>query len=239
MSTHILLVEDDSALRETLVDAMSSAGYEVTSCMSIMDARRQIATAIAKRLVKQQTTFDIVLLDLNLPDGRGEILIPQLRDGLASSVLVISATHEEGKKIQLLDQGADDYLLKPFSPAELLARLRVVERHRRLLGMAAEQVYEKDGLKIEIHKEKVSLDGKEIKLTRKEMLLLGLLARRPGRVCTHRQLLNEVWGADFLEHTHYLRIYMAQLRAKLERNPADPQMLLTEPGVGYRLKQVD
>jgi two-component system KDP operon response regulator KdpE len=237
MSARILLVEDDPDLRRTLSDALDAAGYQVTTSASLEDARREVAIAIAKRLGKQQHSFDIVLLDLNLPDGRGETLLRQLRDGLATSVLVISATHEEGRKIQLLDEGADDYLVKPFSMAELLARLRVTERHRRQLGMPAELVYENNGLKIDLQSQTVSRDGQLLHLTRKEMLLLGLLARQPGRVYTHHQLLNEAWGAEFVEHTHYLRIYMAQLRTKIERNPADPAILLTETGVGYRLKQ--
>ena len=239
MSVRILLIEDDPDLRRTLCDALQAAAYTVTSSVSLTDARRQIATAIAKRLGRQQISFDIVLLDLDLPDGRGETLLPQLRDGLASSVLVISATHEEGKKIQLLDEGADDYLVKPFSPAELLARLRVAERHRRQLGMPTELIYENDGLKIDLQNQTLTRDGQPLKLTRKEILLIGLLARQPGRVCTHRQLLNEAWGAEFVEHTHYLRIYMAQLRAKIERNPADPSIILTETGIGYQLKQPD
>ena len=237
MNARILLVEDDPDLRRTLSDALDAAGYYVTTSASLEDARREVAIAIAKRLGKQQHSFDIVLLDLNLPDGRGETLLRQLRDGLATSVLVISATHEEGRKIQLLDEGADDYLVKPFSMAELLARLRVTERHRRQLGMPAELVYENNGLKIDLQAQTVSRDGQLLRLTRKEMLLLELLARQPGRVCTHHQLLNEAWGAEFVEHTHYLRVYMAQLRAKIERNPADPSILLTETGIGYRLKQ--
>jgi two-component system KDP operon response regulator KdpE len=150
-------------------------------------------------------------------------------------VLVISARQAEGQKVRLLDAGADDYLVKPFGIAELLARLRVALRHRGTTLRPAITLYRRGEIDIDLAVPRVSRAGLPVHLTPTELRLLAALVRGAGRVLTHRQLLADVWGAEFVDHTHYLRLYMAQLRAKLEAEPAEPQLLLTEAGVGYRL----
>jgi two-component system KDP operon response regulator KdpE len=150
-------------------------------------------------------------------------------------VILISARHGESQKIALLDAGADDYLVKPFSVGELLARMRVALRHRGTALQAAVTRYSHGPLEVDLAAHRVSLAGTLVHLTPTEFKLLARLVRSAGQVVTHRQLLGDVWGADFTEHTPYLRLYMGQLRAKLETDSADPQRLLTEPGVGYRL----
>ena len=152
-------------------------------------------------------------------------------------MLVISARHGDGQKIRLLDAGADDYLVKPFSVGELLARMRVALRHRGTSAAARRsRSYEHDGLRVDLAaRNGAALTAQPVHLTPTEFKLLARLVRSAGQVVTHRQLLTDVWGAEYVEHTHYLRLYMAQLRAKLEADPAEPQLLLTEPGVGYRL----
>jgi two-component system, OmpR family, KDP operon response regulator KdpE len=147
----------------------------------------------------------------------------------------VSARHGDDHKVRLLDAGADDYLVKPFSLAELLARMRVALRHRGRLLRPAVRLYARDGLEVDLEARRVRRDGQPVHLTPTEYALLARLVRSAGQVVTHRTLLADVWGAAFTEHTHYLRLYMGQLRAKLEADAADPRLLLTEPGVGYRL----
>jgi two-component system KDP operon response regulator KdpE len=181
--------------------------------------------------------MDLVVLDLGLPDGDGEALLAALRRRHAIPVLVVSARQAEGQKIRLLDAGADDYLVKPFSIGELLARMRVALRHRGTTLRAALTRYRRGGVAIDLARQQVRRDDGAVHLTPTEFKLLARLVRSAGQVVTHRQLLADVWGADFVEHTHYLRLYMGQLRAKLEADPAEPALLLTEPGVGYRLAE--
>jgi two-component system KDP operon response regulator KdpE len=175
------------------------------------------------------------VLDLGLPDGDGIELVHEVRKRHSLPILVVSARHQESQKIQLLDAGADDYLTKPFSVGELLARIRVALRHRGSTISPALTLHELDGLRIDLNLRLVQLDGVPLHLTPTEFKLLARLVRNAGRVVTHRQLLTDVWGPEFSEHTHYLRLYMGQLRAKIERDPAEPRHLLTEAGVGYRL----
>jgi two-component system KDP operon response regulator KdpE len=181
---------------------------------------------------------DILVLDLGLPDGDGAALVHEVRQQHTLPILVVSARHQEAQKIQLLDTGADDYLTKPFSVAELLARIRVALRHRGTTLAAAVTLHELDDLRIDLAQHLVQCRGQTLHLTPTEFNLLARLVRSAGRVVTHRQLLSDVWGAEFTEHTHYLRLYMAQLRAKIELDPAEPRHLLTETGVGYRLAVV-
>ena len=225
MSLKVLLVEDDRELRGTLRESLQVEGYEVAAAASLADAHALLAN----------TEVDIVLLDLGLPDGDGETLLAALRRGRSTPVIVISARETDDPKIRLLDAGADDFLVKPFSLGELLARMRVALRHRGQAMQAAITHYTKNGLHIDLRAHRVSLADEDVHLTPTEFKLLARLVRIAGQVVTHRQLLADVWGAEFTEHTHYLRLYMGQLRAKLEADPADPQRLLTEPGVGYRL----
>ncbi len=227
MSLTVLLVEDDRELRRTLHEALVVEGYGVHAAASLADARALLTHAPAG--------IDIVLLDLGLPDGDGEDFLAALRRERATPVIVISARQAEGPKLRLLDAGADDYLVKPFSLSELLARMRVALRHRGTMLKAAVMHYAHGGLMVDLQARRVLRDGAAVHLTPTEFALLARLVRNAGQVVTHRQLLADVWGPECTDHTHYLRLYMAQLRAKLELHPADPQLLLTEPGVGYRL----
>lgn len=231
MSLGVLLVEDDRELRATLRDALQVEGYRVVASASLADAQAVIATAVADR------GLDIVLLDLGLPDGDGESLLADLRREHSTPVIVISARPGEDHKVRLLDEGADDYLVKPFSLAELLARMRVAFRHRGTTVRPVILRYGRADLVVELETRRVLREGAEVHLTPTEYRLLARLVRQAGQVVTHRQLLVDVWGPEYTEHTHYLRLYMAQLRAKLETEPADPRLLLTEPGVGYRLAE--
>ncbi len=231
MSLTVLLVEDDRELRATLREALVVEGYRVHAAASLVDARTLVAHA------RDSGSIDIVLLDLGLPDGDGESLLAALRRERGTPVIVISARHGEDPKIRLLDAGADDYLVKPFSLGELLARMRVALRHRGTMLKAAVTRYEHAGINVDLESRRVLSHEAEVHLTPTEFKLLARLVRSAGQVVTHRQLLHDVWGPEYTEHTHYLRLYMGQLRAKLEAEPADPQLLLTEPGVGYRLAE--
>jgi len=230
MSIHVLLVEDDRELRATLRDALLLEGYKLITAASLSEG-----IAIATNARSAGNKLDLFLLDLGLPDGDGETLLAQLRKQLNTPVIVISAREQEGQKIRLLDLGADDYLVKPFGIGELLARMRVALRHKGVPVSASITQYNKAGVVIDLAAHSVTRNGEQVHLTPTEFNLLARLVRSAGRVVTHRQLLNDVWGAEFIDHTHYLRLYMAQLRAKLEVDSADPILLLTEPGVGYRL----
>jgi two-component system KDP operon response regulator KdpE len=225
VSLKVLVVEDDREIRALLQSSLAVEGFEVRTAVSLSEA---------SALLRHQLP-DIVLLDLGLPDGDGVQLVRELRRQHSTPVIVVSARHQEEQKIKLLDAGADDYLGKPFSVAELLARMRVALRHRGTTLAAAVTLHELDGLRVDLGTRGVTLDGVALHLTPTEFKLLARLVRSAGRVVTHRQLLTDVWGAEYTEHTHYLRLYMAQLRAKIERDPAEPRHLLTETGVGYRL----
>ena len=227
----VLLIEDDRELRATLREALEVEGYRILAAASAADARALMAHA------GRASGIDLVLLDLSLPDGTGDTLLAEIRRDSATPVIVVTAQQDEDPKIRLLDAGADDYLVKPFSLGELLARMRVALRHRGTVVEAAVTRYEHDGLRVDLDARRVQLDGTDVHLTPTEYRLLARLVRNAGRVVTHRQLLADVWGPEYVEHTHYLRLYMAQLRAKLEDDPADPRRLLTETGVGYRLAE--
>ena len=229
MSERILLVEDDRELRSILREALSVEGYAVQAAASLADARALLQHA------ERGTAPDLVLLDLGLPDGDGEPFLNELRRQSTAPVIVISAREAEGQKIRLLDGGADDYLVKPFGIGELLARMRVALRHRGRHSQPAVLSYRQGGLDIDLASRRVRRDGHEVHLTPTEFKLLARLVRQAGQVVTHRQLLADVWGAEHTEQTHYLRLYMGQLRAKLEDDSAEPRHLLTEPGVGYRM----
>lgn len=233
MSRRILLVEDDRVLRQSLRDALAIEGYRVQVAASLADARAQLMHC------PPGAGIDLVLLDLGLPDGDGQSLLAELRSSGSTPVLVISARQAEGQKIRLLDEGADDYLVKPFGMGELLARMRVALRHRGHFSEPALLHYRHGPLEVDLKARRVRLAQVEVHVTPTEYDLLARLVRQAGQVVTHRQLLADVWGPAHTEQTHYLRLYMGQLRAKLELNSADPQHLLTEPGVGYRLAEPD
>ena len=225
MSLRILVVEDDRDLRELMRASLSVEGFEVQTAVSLSEAAA---------LVRNDPP-DVILLDLGLPDGDGAELVQEVRRRHSLPILVVSARHQEAQKIKLLDAGADDYLTKPFSVSELLARIRVALRHRGTALAAAVTVHELDGLRVDLTLHTAQLHGEALHLTPTEFKLLARLVRSAGRVVTHRQLLADVWGPEYTEHVHYLRLYMAQLRAKIEQEPAEPRHLLTETGVGYRL----
>jgi len=229
VSLRVLLVEDDADLRATLRGALQVEGHDVLTAASLSEGLALLANG----------HFDVVLLDLGLPDGDGETLLALLRRNRNWPVLVISARDAVEHKIRLLDAGADDYLIKPFSVAELLARMRVAVRHRGTTVQPALTRYARHGVQVDLATQQVQRDDERVHLTPTEFKLLAALVRQAGQVVTHRRLLTTVWGAEHVGHTHYLRLYMAQLRAKLEQDPADPQLLLTEPGVGYRLLALD
>ena len=231
MSFGVLLIEDDRELRATLAQALAVEGYRVLAAASLADANALWTHA------PTDAGIDLILLDLGLPDGDGAEFLHRLRAQRNTPVIVISARHNDGEKVQLLDSGADDYLVKPFSISELLARMRVTLRHRGQTVQAAMTQYSMGDIQVNLVTRQVTKAGKAVHLTPTEYNLLARLVRSAGRVVTHRQLLNDVWGPEFTEHTHYLRLYMAQLRAKLERDCAEPLCLLTEPGIGYRLAE--
>jgi two-component system KDP operon response regulator KdpE len=225
MTLRILVVEDDREIRAMMQSSLSVEGFEVQTAVSLSEASALLRHALP----------DVMVLDLGLPDGDGVALVHEVRKHHSLPILIVSARHQEAQKIQLLDAGADDYLTKPFSVSELLARIRVALRHRGTALAAAVTVHELDDLRIDLAFRRVQSRGETPHLTPTEYKLLARLVRSAGRVVTHRQLLADVWGPEFTEHTHYLRLYMGQLRAKIERDPAEPRHLLTETGVGYRL----
>lgn len=225
----VLLIEDDAALRATLREALQLEGYRVWAAASLADARALWAHN------HRDPGIALVLLDLGLPDGEGADFLPHLRGPGGPAVIVLSARQGEDDKIRLLDTGADDYLVKPFGVGELLARLRAALRRRGRVVDAAITHYVHGGLQIDVAAHRVLRDAAPVHLTPTEFRLLARLVRSTGRVVTHRQLLADVWGAEHTEQTQYLRLYMGQLRAKLEADPAQPLFLLTEPGLGYRL----
>jgi two-component system KDP operon response regulator KdpE len=233
MILRVLLVEDDRDLRATLREALQVEGYEVLTAASLSEGLALIAHG--PPAAPAGAAIDVVVLDLGLPDGDGERVLERLRHTRSWPVLVISARDATEHKIRLLDAGADDYLTKPFSVAELLARIRVAVRHRGTALRPAVTRYRRGVIAVDLAAQAVQRNGAALHLTPTEFKLLSCLVRQAGQVVTHRRLLAAVWGAEYVEHTHYLRLYMAQLRAKLEADPADPELLLTEPGVGYRL----
>ena len=222
----VLVIEDDPQIRRFLRATLGTHGYRLLE-----------ATAGESGLVEAATRQpDIVILDLGLPDIDGLEVIRRLRDWTTLPIIVLSARGQERDKIAALDAGADDYVSKPFGVGELLARMRAALRHAtRSPDDAGESTFSLGELHVDLPKRQVSIAGNQVHLTPIEYRLLTTLIRHAGKVLTHRQLLLEVWGPPYADQTHYLRVYMAQLRRKLEADPARPRYLLTEPGVGYRL----
>jgi len=223
----VLLVEDDPQIRRFIRATLPSHGLRLLEATTAKEALAQAVTR----------TPDVVLLDLGLPDADGVEVIQRLREWSAIPIIVISARGLERDKVTALDAGADDYLTKPFGVEELLARLRVALRHRAAGDSGAPAVFKSGGLNVDLAGHLVRLDGQEVRLTPIEFKLLAVLVRHAGKVVTHRQLLTEVWGPGASTNTHYLRVQMHGLRHKLEAVPARPRLLLTEPGVGYRLRE--
>jgi len=223
----ILLIEDERQMRRFLRVTLQSEKYTVLEAETAADGLSQAATR----------NPDIVLLDLGLPDMDGLEVIEKLREWTAVPVIIISAREQEGDKIKALDGGADDYLTKPFCSGELLARIRVALRHAAPKQQGQEDaVFIAEDLRIDFLKRQVFIGTREIHLTPIEYRLLTVLVRNAGRVMTHRQILKEVWGPPYVEQTHYLRVFMNQLRKKIETDSTRPRFLLNEPGIGYRFK---
>ncbi len=220
----VLVVQDEDPVRRFLRAALENHGYRLVEATSVLEAE-QLAPLHRP---------DVLLLDLGLPDGDGIDLTRRLRGWTRTPIIVLSARGREEDKVDALDAGADDYLTKPFSVNELLARLRVALRHAAT-GAEGEPVFEVGPLRVDLARREVTVDGREVRLTPTEFKLLSLLARHAGKVLTHKHILREVWGPEATE-PHYVRVQMAELRKKLEAEPARPRLLITEPGVGYRLR---
>lgn len=223
-STTIVLIEDEFSVRRLLQTSLEARGYQVATAATGQDG----ITAAAR--VHPQ----VILLDLGLPDMDGVAVIQRLREWATTSIVVLSARHEEQEKVAALDAGADDYLTKPFSTEELLARIRVAQRHHAYRAADAPLV-QTGALRIDLVARRVQVDGVETHLTPTEYQLLRLLAVNRGRVLTHGAILRAVWGPGYHQDTQLLRGFIAQLRQKIEPDPRHPFYILTEPGIGYRL----
>lgn len=224
--SRILVVDDEPQIQRFLKPSLTAAGYEVVEAATGAEALKAVATQAP----------DLVILDLGLPDMDGKEVIASLRGWSDIPIVILSARDRESEKIAALDLGADDYVEKPFGIGELTARIRTALRNRGRRD-AIPTVMEVDGLTIDPIKRLVSRDGETVHLTPKEYDLLLLLARHAGRVVTHRTLLTSVWGPAHGDDLHYLRVFIGQLRQKIERDPTQPRIVRTEPGVGYRMAE--
>jgi two-component system, OmpR family, KDP operon response regulator KdpE len=225
-NTRVLIVDDEAAILKFLRPALEANGYDIEVATTVADAKRQIASKAP----------DIVVLDLGLPDGDGKDVIKSVREWSDVPIIVLSARDREVEKIDALDLGADDYVNKPFNVGELLARMRTATRHR-MQRHEENAVLVVADLEIDSVRHRVLREGNEIKLTPKEFELLSFLARHAGKVLTHRQILTAVWGPAHAADTQYLRVYVGQLRQKIEASFDDPQIIVTEPGIGYRISE--
>ena len=224
--TRVLVVDDEAAILRFLKPALEANNYEMTSAGTMAGGIKGIAAEAP----------DIVLLDLGLPDGDGKDVIKRAREWSDVPIIVLSARERESEKIEALDLGADDYVNKPFDVGELLARMRAALRHR-MQRKSEIPVLRVGDLEIDSLRRRATRAGAELKLTPKEFELLAFLAKHAGRVVTHKQILTAVWGPAHTEDTQYLRVYVAQLRQKIEERPDDPRIILTEPGIGYRVSE--
>lgn len=219
----VLVVDDEPQIRRLLAITLEAEGYRTLPALTGQEAL----------VLAAQHRPALIVLDLGLPDLSGQEVLRRLREWSRTPVVILSVQDDESGKVAALDGGADDYVTKPFNTAELLARLRVALRHASRPDEAA--VFQSGGLVVDLAARRVSAGGREVKLTVTEYSLLRLLVRHAGKVLTHRQILREVWGPGHEDHTHYLRVYIAHLREKLEPDASRPQLITTEPGVGYRL----
>ncbi len=218
-----LIIDDEVQIRRLLRITLEANGYKVFEGTTGQEGINEAA----------QRRPDIIVLDLGLPDMDGLEVLRRLREWSKVPVLVLSVRDREEDKIAALDNGADDYVTKPFSTGELLARLRVAQRHAQPANQ--ETIYRTGELEVDLTSRVVKLQGKEVRLTATEYSLLRLFVQHAGKVLTHRQILKEVWGPTYVEQTHYLRVYLGHLRDKLEKDPTKPELFVTEPGIGYRL----
>ena len=221
----ILVVDDEAQIRKFLRISLGASGHQVI----------EAETAEAGIALAKAEPVDLVILDLGLPDMDGQEAITAIRDFSQVPIIVLSVRSTEVDKVEALDRGADDYVVKPFGIGELLARLRAALRQAPAPGKAAQEVLKIGGLQMDFGRRVISRDAQEIRLSKREYDLLRFLAASPDHVVTHKEILTAVWGPAHTEDTVYLRVYVNQLRQKLEPDPADPRIILTEPGVGYRL----
>jgi two-component system KDP operon response regulator KdpE len=223
----ILVIEDEPPLKKFLRITLESQNYKVIEATQAAEGIQQAANQ----------TPDLIILDLGLPDADGVEVTRRVREWSAIPIIVVSARGKEQDKVIALDAGADDYLTKPFGVGELLARVRVALRHLAAVKPGtSDPVFELGSLKVNLAHRLVTVDERDVHLTPNEFKLLSILVKNAGKVLTHRQLLNDVWGPGSGNETHYVRVYMNQLRQKLEADPTRPKYLMTEPGVGYRLR---
>lgn len=220
---NVLLIEDDKSISGFITTSLEGNGYRVTGALNGKEGLSLAASLCP----------DIVLLDLGLPDMDGCELLRQLRSWSSVPVIIISARTKEQEKVNALDLGADDYITKPFGTAELMARIRTSMRHRH--SAAPDRIYRALDLEINFEKRAIRLEGKEVHLTQIEYQLLTLLAENSGRVLTYRYLMNAIWGPYMDGSNQILRVNMANIRRKIEKNPAQPQYVFTEIGIGYRM----
>lgn len=219
-----LVIDDELQIRRLLGVALEGAGYLVREAESGSHGLQAVSTLRP----------DVILLDLGLPDLDGLTVLRRLREWSRTPVVILTVRDAEEDKVVALDAGADDYVTKPFSTAELLARLRAAQRRAQPREESA--VFSQGGLTVDLVARTVHRDGAEVKLTATEWSLLAMLIRHAGRILTHRQILREVWGPNAEEHREYLRVYFTHLRRKVERDSAKPELIINEPGVGYRLR---
>ena len=219
----VLIVDDEPQIQRFLKVALTAAGFEPLAVETGAAALRAVASAAP----------DVVILDLGLPDRDGKDVLKDIRQFSKVPVVVLSARDREAEKIAALDLGADDYVEKPFGVGELIARLHAALRHAAREAPRSARL-EIDGLVVDLGNRLVTRDGAPIKLTPKEFRLLAFLGQNVGRVLTHKQILAAIWGPGHMEDTQYLRVFVGQLRRKIERDPTNPTILRTEPGVGYR-----
>jgi two-component system KDP operon response regulator KdpE len=228
LSPLVLLVEDEAPMRKFIRASVTSHDYRLIEA----DRAGQVTALVTSH------NPNLVLMDLGLPDGDGVDLTKSLREWSRVPIIVISARGREEDKVAALDAGADDYLTKPFGVNELLARMRVALRHTQgTSAMAAPSAYEFGELHVDLSSRTVSLGGQELHLTPTEYRLLVLFAQNAGKLLTHRQILTEVWGPAYAHQTHNVRVHLAELRRKIEHDPSRPKLIVTEPGVGYRLRE--
>jgi two-component system KDP operon response regulator KdpE len=224
----VLVVDDEPQIRRLLRVSLAAQGYHIVEAGTGEQALTRAATEHP----------DLVILDLGLPDMDGQEVVRRLREWTAVPIIVLSVRDREKDKVQAFDQGADDYVTKPFGMPELMARMRAALRHR-LQTETRDPVFRSGALLVDLVRRVVTMGGREIKLTPKQYDLLRVLVTNAGKVLTHQQLLRQVWGPGYSEESQYLRVYVGQLRQKIEPNPARPSYILTEPGVGYRLRDAD
>lgn len=221
---HILVIDDEPQILRALRTILTAHRYRVSVARN---GEEGLALAAAEQP-------DIIILDLGLPDMDGIQVCEQLRQWTQVPIIILSVRSEEESKVKALDKGADDYLVKPFGTEELLARIRVALRHLAKSHSGQETVIASGGLVIDLARHIVTIGGNEVKLTATEFRLLAYLAGHSDRVLTHQNLLVNVWGPEYRDNVEYLRVFMSQLRKKLEANPKQPEYLLSEPGIGYR-----